>query len=75
MKKDEFGYIVCSPEEYEILKSVLAEHGVVLGVCQTDVKTHWDCYVRNPYKTVVNMYGDDIQKRTAQEFFGRGDGA
>ena len=62
--------LVCSREEYTLLKTVLAAEGVNLNWSSTDCKTY-NCYVRNAYKQVVDGWGNDLEKKLAKEFFDR----
>lgn len=70
MTTNHWGDLVCTEEEYELLKNKLAEFGVVLKFSRTDFKT-FDCYVRNPYKEVVSGWGNDLEKKLIKEFTDR----
>ena len=65
MKTNHYGDLVLTSAEYELLKSTLAECGVVLNFSMTDLKT-FECYVRNPYKAVVEGWGNDMQKKLSK---------
>lgn len=63
--------LICSVEEYALLKSVLEAVGVNLNWSSTDWKTTYTCYVINAYKQVIDGWGSDLQKELAKEFFDR----
>lgn len=67
MTMSSFGELILNREEYEILKNVLAEHGVVLKPSMTDCKTY-TCYIRNPAKEVIGLWGSDLEKKLEKEF-------
>lgn len=71
MTRNNWGDLVLSKEEYELLKSVLEEHEVNLNWSATDGKT-FKCYVRNPWKTAGQGWGSDLVKKEAAVFFERG---
>lgn len=62
--------LVCSKDEYTLLKSVLEAVGVNLNWSSTDCTTY-TCYVSNAYKEVVDGWGNDLHKKLAKEFFDR----
>lgn len=70
MKKDHFDHLVLSKDEYNLLRDMLADHGVNLSWSSTDCETY-SCYIRNPYKNVVEGWGSDLQKELAKDFFER----
>ena len=70
MTTNHWGDLVLTAEEYELLKAKLNEFGVNLRYSMTDGKTFY-CYVRNNYKTVVEGWGNDLQKKLAKEFYDR----
>lgn len=70
METNHYGDLVCNKEEYELLKNVLAEHGVILKWSMTDCKTY-KCYVRNPAKEVIALWGSDMEKKLEKEFSDR----
>jgi hypothetical protein len=70
MKKNHWGDLVLSKEEYKILKEALEEQGVNLN-WSASCDGEYDCYVRNPWKEAGQGWGDDLVKRVAKEHFER----
>ena len=70
MKTNNFDELICSKEEFDILSKILSNCGVNLCFSMTDCKT-FNCYVRNPYQEVVNLWGNDLEKKLSKEFFER----
>lgn len=60
--------IVCTEEEYKILRELLEHAGVNLGTSVSDGRTR-ECYVLNEYKQVVQGWGTDLMKELGDEFF------
>lgn len=75
MTRNQFGEIVLSRDEYEILKGVLEAQGVNLiwSVANGSVANgkEYTCYVRNPWKEAGGLWGDDHVVKNAKEFFER----
>lgn len=70
MKINNFRELVCTREEYELLKTFLEAEGVNLNWSSSDGNTY-NCYVHNNYKSVVDGWGNDLEKKLAKEFFDR----
>lgn len=70
MTTNHYRELVCTKEEYELLKNVLADVGVVLNFSMTDCK-EYHCYVRNPSKEVISLWGNEREKELEKEFFDR----
>lgn len=70
MTTNHFGDLVLTNEEYKILKETLNKIGVNLIWSSSDSKTY-ECYVTNPYKQVVEGWGNDLQKSLATDFYER----
>lgn len=70
MKTNNWGDLVMTREEYQILKAKLNEYGVNLRWSVTDGK-EYNCYIRNEYKQVVEGWGNELEKKLAKEFFER----
>lgn len=67
MKKSHFeNQIVCSREEYNVLRDILAKNGVVLAWSSTN-GNEFTCYVVNPNKIAVDGWGDELVKKIAAE--------
>ena len=66
MKINDFGNLVCSIEDYDVLKKFLNEYGVAFEWASTDGKIV-TAYARNPYKEAVNIVGDERVKECANE--------
>lgn len=75
-KSADFGIIrdeislVCTTEERDILRELLAHYGVNWGTC---VSSHalCVCYVENAYREAVQAWGDDRCRQYAEEHFDR----
>ena len=67
MTTNHYGELVCTKEEYKLLKNVLADVGVVLKFSMTDCK-EYHCYVRNPSEEVIGLWGNDLEKKLVKEF-------
>ena len=70
MTRNDYGEIICTKEEYTILKELLEDEGVNLRWSVTDTKIY-QCYIRNNYKTAVEGWGDAITREQAEKFFER----
>ena len=70
MTTNHYGELVCTNEEYELLKNVLADVGVVLKWSKADLK-EYHCYVHNPSKEVINLWGSEQEQKLEKEFFDR----
>lgn len=70
MTTNHYGDLVCTKEEYELLKNVLADVGVILKFSVTDLK-EYHCYVRNPSKEVISGWGSDLENKLVKEFTDR----
>lgn len=62
--------LVCTPEEYEMLREFLEHEGVNLtaSIWSPDECT---VYVRNPWREVVFGWGTEPMKKLGAEFFDR----
>ena len=60
--------LICTPEEYTMLREFLENHGVNLS---TSAWSDKECtaYARNVYREVVNLWGSDLCKKLGAEFF------
>lgn len=70
MTKNHWGEIVLTKDEYKLLEGILAEHGVNLNWASYD-GTEFSCYIRNPWKEAGMLWGNDLVKEQAGEFFDR----
>lgn len=62
--------LVCTPEEREQLREMLAHYGV--NLCTSVYGgTSCSCYVRNAYEEAVQGWGSDLCKEMAADFFER----
>ena len=67
MVTNQHGDIVLNRDEYKLLQDKLEEFGIILMYSSTDTKTY-NCYIRNPYKEAVILYGSEICKEQAKEY-------
>ena len=67
MKINHWNQLEVTHEEYETLQKFLGECGVSLiwSSSSAEGKT---CYVRNAYKEVIGLWGNDMEKKLAKEF-------
>lgn len=70
MTTNYLGDLVCTKEEYKILKETLKGIGVNIIWSLTDGEIY-ECYVRNPWKEAGQGWGSDLVKGQAKEFFDR----
>ena len=70
MTTNQYNELVLTKDEYTALKAILAEFGVSLNWSSSDGTTY-SCYVRNAYKEVIGLWGSDLEKKLALEFFER----
>lgn len=70
MQENEYGELVCDRATYHLLRKKLAEVGVVFNWSSTNCQTY-KCYIQNPYKVAVELWGTDLVKEQAHDFYER----
>ena len=62
--------LVCTEDEYKILRELLEHSGVNLCTSVSDGRTR-ECYICNEYRQVVQGWGTSLMKELGDEFFER----